>query len=232
MSIYIPMLYFDGEDETRRPIRYQRNHYPLDDTKRDGAFDLAYIPAHIGTPEMETDRWPAPLKPYLRVGMATEVTEGGIELDGKDVMLDREQVREVRDALSWWLENVEEEEIDRMNKHVEAMLELWIHERMEEEKQEERIAEHPVRKATHRGAFEALNEVLKRMDLIGEARMDSSVIREYERRAAFGEATREMAKYRETETDLEDIVLLMERMRLMERTWRLWVRFGGEEVAG
>ena len=108
MSIYGTFLCFDGEEpDEPQPIRYQQNKYPLDDTDRDGSLYLSYIPAHIASPEMETDSWPAPLKPYLRLSVATKTTPSGIDLDGVDVMLDKAQVKMLVENLSWWLENSE-----------------------------------------------------------------------------------------------------------------------------
>lgn len=112
ISIYANMVFFDGEPDVegdnRQPIAYQQNTYPLDETKRDGLFEMSYIPSHIADGP-EDDRWPAPVKPYLRVGMAARLVDGMI-VDARDdvtVMLDRGQVEEVRDALTWWLDNAE-----------------------------------------------------------------------------------------------------------------------------
>ncbi len=111
MSIFITVLSLDGEDGALRPIRYQGNRWPLDEDDRSGSFDLAYICAHLaasarGEPvgDVPDD---APLEPYLRVGMSDGTDEDMSA--GMDVMLDRRQVEEVRDALTWWLGEAAEE---------------------------------------------------------------------------------------------------------------------------
>ena len=109
MSIYATFLMFDGEEpDEPRPIRYQKNKYPLDPTQRDGGLQLAFIPAHIGNPDWNAPNY-APYKPYLRFSLASKTSPSGIELDGVDVMLDRAQVKTLRDALTYWLDWSEDE---------------------------------------------------------------------------------------------------------------------------
>ena len=97
MSIYCSFGCLDGD--SKRPIIYQgSNILPHGRSKRGGSVDLAFIPDHISRGTRKRDD--AMCWPWLRVGVAKWDNDAG-----ETVVLDYNQVIELRDSLTWWLEN-------------------------------------------------------------------------------------------------------------------------------
>lgn len=101
MSIYCTSLSFDDTwpDEEPAPLLYRRSHVlPSLDDPRGGVFDLAYIPGFITRggrddgPKDDEDVWP-----FLRVSLR------GAADEPDTIVLDVNQVRELRDELNGWL---------------------------------------------------------------------------------------------------------------------------------
>jgi hypothetical protein len=91
-------VYDDADPCTCRcgPIEYRGSHIlPSDDDPRDGVFNLGHIPGFIdreGRPPVNDEDEDYPCHPWLRMFVNAET-----------VLLDRRQVAEVRDYLSYWL---------------------------------------------------------------------------------------------------------------------------------
>ena len=96
MSIYQSYLTFDGDEDTKRPIRYEGSHVlPHSKSKRAGELGIAAIPSHItrnGKDDAPEGRW----HPWLRVHIQA--------VGDNTVVLTKDQVEELRDALTKWLE--------------------------------------------------------------------------------------------------------------------------------
>ena len=93
MSVWGTIL--DLEDN--RPYAYQGSHIlPHEDDRRDGGVQLAEVPSHItrdGRDDQPEDRAPWP---WLR-----------LSVNQADVVLDRDQVREVYEVIGAWLEQTQ-----------------------------------------------------------------------------------------------------------------------------
>lgn len=87
------------------PFIYRRSHViPNPDDPRGGYFDLGYIPGFIRRHGRDDDVGGIEdIWPYLRVSL----TGGGDEPD--TVVLDVDQVAQLRDDLTWWLDRVKRE---------------------------------------------------------------------------------------------------------------------------
>jgi hypothetical protein len=93
-----------------QPIVYEGSHVlPSDDDRRGGTIELAEIPQHIAR-EGRNDAPEGALKDWLRLGVwsgeSTEQHNGAPYVAAGDatVILTREHVTELRDALTGWLE--------------------------------------------------------------------------------------------------------------------------------
>ena len=97
MSKYASFFGLDGYEHDA-PIVYLGSHVqPQPDDKRGGHLDLAYMPDYCADPE-------GPV-PFLRLGLSEDPkTYNGGEPGQADVVLDRQQVTALRDALTSWLE--------------------------------------------------------------------------------------------------------------------------------
>lgn len=86
------------------PIFYQGSHVlPADSHKRAGHLDLGTIPGHIDyldRPAISDDM--QPYHPWLRFSLCAK------EIGGETIVLDRGQVGQLRDALSRWIEIVDQ----------------------------------------------------------------------------------------------------------------------------
>lgn len=87
------------------PIAYQGSHVlPADDDPRAGSVDLATIAGFIShlpdRPPLSDDTFP--YWPWLRLSIAENDT-----VDDVTVVLDKWQVTQMRDALTWWLNHTE-----------------------------------------------------------------------------------------------------------------------------
>lgn len=107
MSVYCSFggYYGDQFGDGQAPLVYRRSHViPNPDDARGGHFDLGYIPGFIrrdgydDTMEGIEDIWP-----YLRVSL------NGGEDEPDTVVLDVDQVAQLRDNLTWWLDRVKRE---------------------------------------------------------------------------------------------------------------------------
>lgn len=100
MSIYCTTLDFsdefpDDDDYIGPPYVYQGSHIePATDHPRDGRLDIGAIPDHIGP------CWDQ----FLRLGVAETADAMDNEPGAATVLLDRQQVTELRDYLTAWLE--------------------------------------------------------------------------------------------------------------------------------
>lgn len=95
MSIWGTVFSLEGNP----PYAYQESHIlPAEDSPRDGVVQLAEVPSHItrdGRDDRPEDGVPWP---WLR-----------LSVDQADVVLDREQVREMWESMGAWLEQVQPE---------------------------------------------------------------------------------------------------------------------------
>jgi len=102
MSIYCSFGSIDDENDRprswKKPIRYQGSHVlPSEKDEHCGSVDLAYIPPHITQGRRKRPE-NGSLWPWLRVSIAQENMSSG-----ETVILNRKQVKKLRDSLDWWL---------------------------------------------------------------------------------------------------------------------------------
>lgn len=100
----------DEEAESRAPIVYQGSHIlPSDEDRRGGAVDLAAVPAHISREGRESGP-----HDWMRLSVYCEQSDTqyqGKPLSGAGravVVLDRDQVKALRDTMTEWLEREEQ----------------------------------------------------------------------------------------------------------------------------
>jgi hypothetical protein len=94
------------EGKKHAPLIYQGSHVtPTADDPRGGEFDLATIPPHIppkGENYLEDREWEYQ-HGFLRVGMFEDPSTYGHDMHTPTILLDREQVTELRNHLTRWL---------------------------------------------------------------------------------------------------------------------------------
>jgi len=97
VSKYASFFGLDGYEHDA-PLIYLGSHVqPLEEDKRGGHLDLAYMPDYCADPE-------GPV-PFLRLGLTQDPStyQHAYATGCADVVLDRSQVTALRDALSSWL---------------------------------------------------------------------------------------------------------------------------------
>lgn len=108
MSIYCSFGGIDDEADRprsrKKPIRYLGSHIlPSEKDEHCGRVDLAYIPPHISRGRRQRSE-DGPLWPWLRLGVAERDMTSG-----ETVILNRGQVKMLRDSLNWWLKQTANE---------------------------------------------------------------------------------------------------------------------------
>ncbi|MGW4662795.1 hypothetical protein [Streptosporangium sandarakinum] len=99
MSIYATWLALN--DDTQPPLVYQGSHInPAPDDRRGGSMTFCAIPNHCHPSVRGTDADDGPSVDYARL----RVTEDGDEASAI-VVLDRDQIAELRDTLTRWLDS-------------------------------------------------------------------------------------------------------------------------------
>ena len=106
MSIYASTLIYDHEytgEPGSSPLAYRGSHLWPDAADRGGNFGLAEIPGYVTRGGRVLDDSGHRVWPWLRVSLI-----GVADDENRDsVLLDADQVRQLRDMLTDWLDRVE-----------------------------------------------------------------------------------------------------------------------------
>lgn len=100
-DLHIGMIGVDDPDDPG-PYLYHGSHiFPSSDGERGGMVDTAHIPGFLTATGYDPDGEDGPIPPWLRLSLNPAQ-------DGEDtVVLDADQVRRLRDHLTWWLQAVQ-----------------------------------------------------------------------------------------------------------------------------